>query len=100
MIIYNTTYTLDALVQHEWIYWVRTEYFPAVLETRLVANSRLLRLISDVGQQGIVLTLQLEFTDLSTYETFSTDFADLFYGRMAFRFGTKIASFSTVLEEV
>lgn len=100
MIIYNTTYTLDAAIQHEWTYWVRTDYVPAILETGLVTASRVLRLLSDVGQQGIVCTVQLEFSDLSTYETFNADFADLFYGRMAFRFGTKLASFSTVLEDV
>jgi hypothetical protein len=100
MIIYNTTYTLDAAIQHEWTYWVRTDYLPAILETGLVTESRVLRLISDVGQQGVVHTIQLGFSNLSTYETFSTEFVDLFYGRMAFRFGTKLASFSTVLEEV
>lgn len=100
MIIHNTTYTLDTPVQYEWTYWVRTEYVPAVLETGVVAGSRLLRLVSDVGQQGVVLTLQLEFTDISRYETFVAEFADLFYERMIFRFGAKIASFSTVLEEV
>lgn len=100
MIIYNTTYTLDTAIQHEWTYWVRTDYVPAILETGLVTASRVLRLISDVGQQGVVHTVQLEFNDLSTYETFSTNFVDLFYGRMAFRFGTRLASFSTLLEEV
>ncbi len=100
MIIYNTTYTLDTAIQHEWIYWVRTDYMPAILETGLITEGRVLRLVSDVGQQGIVCTIQLEFSDLSVYETFITDFVDLFYGRMAFRFGTKLASFSTVLEDV
>lgn len=100
MIIHNTTYTLDTPVQHEWTYWVRTEYVPAVLETGVVASSRLLRLMSDVGQQGVVLTLQMEFTDISRYELFVAEFADLFYERMTFRFGAKIASFSTVLEEL
>lgn len=100
MIIYNTTYTLDAAIQYEWTYWVRTDYLSVILETGLVTATRVLRLISDVGQQGVVYTIQLEFSDLSAYETFSADFIDLFYGRMAFRFGTKLASFSTVLEEV
>ncbi len=100
MIIYNTTYTLDAAIKHEWTYWVRTDYLPAIFETGLVSASRVLRLISDVGQQGVVYTIQLEFSDLNTYETYFADHVDLFYGRMAFRFGTKLASFSTVLEEV
>jgi hypothetical protein len=70
------------------------------MDTGLPINNRLLRLVSDVGQQGVVISFQLDFADMTDYETFSRTQADLFHNQIQFRFAGKLASFSTVLEEI
>lgn len=100
MILYNTTYTFDSASQHEWLYWMRSEHIPAVMNTGLPLNHRLLRLVSDVGQQGVVVSFQLDFASMADYQLFSDTYTDLLSDRMQFRFAGKLASFSTVLEEI
>lgn len=100
MILYNTTYTFDTAIQHEWLYWMRREHIPAIMNTKLPVNNRLLRLVSDVGQQGVVVSVQLDFADMTDYEMFIETYAGLFDDRIQFRFGGKMASFSTILEEI
>ncbi|GAB3568346.1 hypothetical protein GCM10027578_20860 [Spirosoma luteolum] len=100
MILYNTTYTLDKAKQHEWLYWMQQEYLPLVREGGLVVATRLLKLLTDVGQEGAVFSVQLDFETLKDYEVFLEKYASDLQQRMHFRFGGQLPAFSTLLEQI
>lgn len=100
MILYNTTYTLDKAKQHEWIYWIKQEYLPLAQETGLVVNTRLLKLLTDVGQEGVVFSVQLDFETAADYEAFLENHAPTLQQRLEFRFGVQLPAFSTLLEQL
>ena len=70
MIIYNVTIQIDKRVADDWLFWMRSEHIPEVINTGLFVSYRLLRIQQDDDEQE-GLTFAVQYTSL-TQEHFDT----------------------------
>jgi tricorn protease-like protein len=100
MILYNTTYSVAAEVGPDWVSWMKKFYLPAVMATRLPVGHKMLRLLTELDNEGITYSVQLDFNDMADYTTFLGQHADTMQKRIQHRFGGQYVSFDTLLEEI
>ncbi|MBD2699348.1 DUF4286 family protein [Spirosoma sp. BT702] len=99
MIVYNTTYSVATEVADDWLRWMKRFYVPAVLATELPLSHRILRLLTEIDNQGVTYSVQLDFDTLGDYTTYQEQHADALRQRIQHRFGGQYVSFDTLLEE-
>ena len=101
MILYNVTVNIDADVEEEWIEWMKTTHIPEVMETGFFREYRMLRMLSESPDEtGKTYAIQYIADNLGQLETYLNTAAPKLQKATIIRYGTKLASFRTVLEEV
>lgn len=98
MVILNTTYSVEAQEQENWLHWLRTEYYDFLDSTGMVCSKLLTRVL--VGQDGgsFSYSLQLTMEGASVYQEFEQKYLPQCEAKLINKFGTKVVSFSTLLK--
>lgn len=101
MILYNVTVNIDEDVEQDWIEWMKTTHIPEVMETGYFTDYRMLKMLSE-GQDdtGTTYAIQYMAETLGHLETYLNTVAPKIQKKSIIRYGTKMAAFRTVLEEV
>ena len=101
MILYNVTVNIDADVEEDWIKWMKETHIPEVMNTGFFTEYRLMKLLS--GQEdetGKTYAVQYQAESLDQLEVYLNTAAPKLQKASIIRYGTKMAAFRTVLEEV
>lgn len=101
MILYNVTVNIDEDVEQDWIEWMKTTHIPEVMGTGYFTEYRMLKMLSE-GQDdtGTTYAIQYVAETLGHLETYLNTVAPKIQKKSIIRYGTKMAAFRTVLEEV
>ncbi|WP_420317755.1 DUF4286 family protein [Ekhidna sp.] len=101
MILYNVTVNIDKDVEPDWIEWMKTTHIPEVMETGYFTNHRMMRMLSqEEDETGSTYAIQYNAETLGHLETYLNTVAPKIQKKSIIRYGTKMAAFRTVLEEV
>ncbi|MEP5610821.1 MAG: DUF4286 family protein [Cyclobacteriaceae bacterium] len=101
MILYNVTVNIDADVEQEWIMWMKETHIPEVMETGFFTEHRMMKMLSEAEDEtGTTYAIQYMADSLDQLETYLNTVATKLQKASIIKYGTKMAAFRTVLEEV
>jgi hypothetical protein len=100
MILFNTTIIVSNSIEREWLDWMKNRQIPAIMATGLPVENRILRLVTDVDQEGTTYTCQYLFDSMEKYDLYLSDYQSFFDGEHHDRYRDQYFSFQTILEEV
>jgi len=101
MVLYNVTINIDEDVEQDWIEWMKKTHIPAVMDTGFFSEYRLMRMLSESADEtGKTYAIQYIAENLAKVETYLETAAPKLQKQSIIRYGTKMAAFRTVLEEV
>ena len=101
MVLYNVTVNIDDDVEQDWIEWMKEEHIPEIMKTGYFKEYKMLRMLSESqGETGSTYAVQYMANTLADIETYLEKAAPKLQKQSIIRYGTKMAAFRTVLEEV
>lgn len=100
MLIFNTTLHLDDSVHDECLEFLKTRYIPTAIQSGLLGAPSLARIESVHEENGTSYALQFKTGDIDVLNRWADETGELLKAEMASRFGTKVAGFVTLLEEI
>lgn len=101
MILYNVTVNIDTDVEQDWIGWMKEIHIPEVMETGFFTDYRMMRMLSEGSDDtGATYAIQYMAETLGHLETYLNTVAPQIQKKSIIKYGTKMAAFRTVLEEV
>ncbi len=101
MILYNVTVNIDKDVEQDWISWMKETHIPEVMDTGFFIEYRMMKMLSQAEDEtGITYAIQYMAETLGHLETYLDTVAPKIQKKSIIRYGTKLAAFRTVLEEV
>lgn len=101
MILYNVTVNIDTDVEEDWIEWMKETHIPEVMGTGFFTEHRMMKMLSEAQDEtGSTYAIQYMAESLDQLETYLNKAAPKLQKASIIRYGTKMAAFRTVLEEV
>ena len=101
MVLYNVTVNIDDDVEQDWIAWMKDEHIPEVMQTGYFMEYRIMRMLSESPDEtGKTYAIQYMADSLAKLETYLEKSAPKLQKQSIIRYGTKMAAFRTVLEEI
>lgn len=100
MLIYNVTTGVDKTIEQEWLVWMKEVHIPQVMNTKMFLGHRMYRVLSSDDDQSVSYAIQYSAQSLAKLEHYLEKFAPALREDVKKKFGEKIASFRTLLEEV
>lgn len=97
MIVFNTTYLVAKPVESTFLRWMKMEYVPWVMETGLLSNPRLYKvLVSE--EEGITYSLQFDAESVSAMSDFKKKRLPALEQKLAEKFGESVLHFASYLK--
>ncbi len=100
MIIYNITVKADAAISAEWLRWLREREAPQMLATGCFYTFQILYLPELDDADGRTYAVQYRARTMADYETYMAQFAARFQQQSAQKWGSRLVSFSTLMQVV
>lgn len=100
MILSNTTYNVSRLAEQDWLQWMQKVHIPNMLATGLPVDSKMLRLLTEIDNEGVTYSIQFTFPSMEEYLAYQNDHQEAFYQKHHDRYKERYHSFSSLLEEV
>lgn len=101
MIIYNVTVNIDEDIEQDWISWMKESHIPEVMSTGFFTDYKMMRMLSNAADEtGKTYAVQYLLDDMGKLETYLEREAPRLQKQSIIRYGTKLAAFRSVLEEV
>ena len=101
MILYSITININKEFQEEWVNWMKEIHIPAVLQSGLILENKILKLLTEVGEsEGTTFSYQYFLSDMTALEKFQAEFEPSIDSLLYNKFQGKFVEFRTVLEVV
>lgn len=101
MILYNVTVNIDKDVEQDWIEWMKKTHIPEVMATGYFTENRMMKMLSESEDvTGRTYAIQYTADNLGKLEEYLEIAAPKLQKQSIIRYGTKMAAFRSVLEEV
>jgi len=99
MILYNITINIEKEVEEEWFVWMKQIHIPAILDTGLVKDNKILKLLTEIDESmGITYSFQYFLPDRTSLEKFQNEYEPLIDSTLYKKYQNKFVEFRTVLE--
>jgi hypothetical protein len=99
MIIFNITVNISYAAEKEWLQYMKTVHIPEILATKLPLECKLLRLLTEIENEGSTYTSQFTFRTMEDFLAYQTHFQADLQERHHALFNGQYVSFRTLLEE-
>lgn len=99
MIVYNTTFHVDDEILSESIDYLKQEFIPSSICSGILSHPLLQRVIQDT-EAGTSLCVQFHVKDQQTLQDWIRQEGITIQRKLVERFGSKMAGFSTLLDEI
>jgi hypothetical protein len=101
MILYNVTVNIDSDVEMDWVQWMKETHIPEVMKTGYFTGNKMLKMLSEADDEtGKTYAIQYTADNLGKLEEYLEKAAPKLQKQSIIRYGTKMAAFRSVLEEV
>ena len=98
MILYNVTVKVDPSVDAKWKQWMKETHIPDMLNTGLIKEYKMCRLLSVDDSDGATYASQFMFTDVASFNRYQKDFAPGLQADHKEKFGDLCLAFRTLME--
>ncbi|MDR2920401.1 MAG: DUF4286 family protein [Tannerella sp.] len=99
MIVYNTTFHVDDEILNESIEYLKQEFIPSSIHSGILSHPVLQRVLQN-SEAGTSLCVQFRVKDQPTLHEWIRHEGIAIQQKLVERFGTKMAGFSTLLDEI
>lgn len=99
MLIYNVTTGLDKQIEQEWLLWMKETHIPEVMNTKMFVGYKLYKVLTQDDEQTVSYAVQYSAQSLDQLQHYLEKFAPSLREEVKKKFGDRLASFRTVLEE-
>ncbi|MBR6197598.1 MAG: DUF4286 family protein [Bacteroidaceae bacterium] len=100
MIIYNTTFQVEAQDAQNFVIFLHEVYVPAATESGELKNPRLTRILSHKDEASECFSLQFELESSATLHKWHTATGAKLNDELVKTFKDKVVGFPTLMEEV
>jgi hypothetical protein len=100
MYLYNVTVNVEDDIHDEWLNWMKNSHIPAVMETGCFVANRMLKVLSEIENNGTTYSLQYYFNKMEDYVRYQGKFAKGLQAEHTERYRDKFVAFRTLLEIV
>ena len=100
MIIFNTTYCMEAAVHQECLAWLQEKYIPVAVHSGQVKSPTLARIYSQEGGEGENYSLQFKVESIDLLQEWYESTGDRLQIALNAKFGEQVLTFTTLMEEV
>jgi len=100
MILYNITVNISRMAEQEWMQWMKDVHIPAIMATGLPVAHKMLRLLTEVENEGTTYSIQFSFNTLDDYYTYESKHQVELQHEHHARYKDRYVTFRTLLEEV
>ena len=99
MILYNVTAAVDEEVHDEWLEWMQKFHIPQVLATDRFTECKIFRVLLN-SESDITYSIQYFADSMADLQLYEAVHADVLRKEHSARYGDKVLTFRTVLEQV
>ncbi|MDR6808447.1 hypothetical protein J2Y45_005203 [Dyadobacter sp. BE34] len=99
MIVYNITVNISYQAENDWLHYMKSVYLPEINATELPLECKLLRLLTEIENEGSTYTTQFTFRTMEDFLAYQTHFQPALQERHHELFNGQYVSFRTLLEE-
>lgn len=100
MIIFNTTYHVDDDIHSDYLDYIRATFIPQALDSGFLHEARLARIVAQHNEPGTSYSLQFRVKNSDTLRLWLDTRGGVLNKELVARFGSKIAGFVTLMEEI
>ena len=100
MIVYNTTFHIEADILDESIEYLKKSYIPEAIASGFLQKPCLRRVMRTGAEEGESFSVQFHVKNVDTLNFWLQNEGSAIQQALITRFGQKIAGFSTLLEEL
>lgn len=97
IMILNTTYLVGNEIEQRFLNWLRSTYVPEALETNLVFDARLMKVLTS-EEEGVSYSLQFSSKNVHDLNSFKKGFFSQKELAIREQFGERVLYFSTILK--
>lgn len=98
-IFYNVTYNVDETVVEDWKKWMKESYIPQLVTTDYFISIKMLKILVEEEMGGQSFAVMYKCANLDVLEAFMENYSAELNKIMSEKFGQKVVSFMTLLEE-
>ena len=98
MYLYNVTVNVEDDVHDQWIDWMKSKHVPDVMATGCFVANRMLKVLSEIENNGTTYSLQYYFGKMEDYQRYQDKFVKGLQAEHTERFKDKYVAFRTLLE--
>ena len=99
MIIYNVTCNVEHSVSKDWQKWMREIHIPEVMNCRIFISAKMNKVLSG-NDDGDTFSIQYKCDSMKDLHQYEIKFATELKKKHIDRYGDKVISFRTMLEEL
>lgn len=96
MILYNVTVSIDAIVEQDWLEWMRTKHIPEVIATGCFLEGRLSRIHAE-EEGGLTYAVSYVSPSQEKFEEYQSTHAPTLQKEHIERYSGKFAAFRTLM---
>jgi hypothetical protein len=100
MLLFNITFNVETHIHQHWLKWMKTNFVPAVMQTKLPFKSSILKLLTEVENGGSTYSFQFYFNNMEDFLNFELTHKEQILDRHNMLFRGKFVQFSSLLEEI
>jgi hypothetical protein len=98
MFVYNVTVSIDPSIEKDWVEWMKSTHVPQVMATGMFIEHKMLKLLTEVEDQGVTYAMQYLFDDMAKYDRYQAEFAPALQADHTSRYKDRFVAFRTVLQ--
>jgi len=98
-VLYNITYNVDESVLDNWLTWMKSEFVPKHVATKHFESANMVQILVEEEMGGVSYAVMYKSTNLELLEDFVANHSSEFNKELSDKFGQKVLTFMTLLEE-
>jgi len=101
MFIYNITFNVETQIEAKWLKWMKNEHILDILGTKNFTEHRILRLVNEhPDASGTTYAVQFTAISITDVQQYLANQGAVLQNELMAKFGQKVLSFTTLLEEI
>ncbi|MEZ4905029.1 MAG: DUF4286 family protein [Spirosomataceae bacterium] len=98
MILYSVTININRTVETDWLQWMKQVHIPEAIAAGLPLENKLLRLLTEIENEGTTFSCQYYFQTMEDYFTYEKIHSPALQQKHHERYQNQYVSFRTLLE--
>ncbi len=100
MIVFNTTFHVEAALQEEFVEYMLAVFIPGATRSGLLTSPRLARVFGEEGGEGHSYAMEFSAVDLAALERWNSEESQQVVTPLLEKFKEKVVGFSTVMQTI